>query len=143
MLFENNYLDGKAVLQLLLNNALWYFIGMTTRISSFYDNGTCCITLGCYIALKEHELRVPKWKNTLLSGVVFSANVLFFYMFGDKSELLYSVSIIMSSLSFVWVLYTAGFKFNFQSRCTRQLGHYSYEIYLTKRIVLLIRKVIG
>lgn len=103
---------------ILAINALWYIIGMTMTISAFYYNGTCCITLGCYIALKEQEMFVPKRKTCLLSSMAFGASVLFLYLFGDKSSILHSAAVIAGSISFVWLLYTVGFLFSFKSELT-------------------------
>lgn len=109
-------------------------VGIITKIDSFYYNGTCCITLGCYIALVEHKLHVPKLRYLFIAGDAFGSSVAFLYAFGSMSGLMYSISIIISSLCFLWMLYLAGFVFVLRSTWTRYLGHYSYEIYLSQGI---------
>lgn len=37
---------------LIVLNVIWYIVGILTGVPSFYYNGTCCIIIGCAVALR-------------------------------------------------------------------------------------------
>lgn len=119
---------------ILTLNLIWYVVGVITKVDSFYYNGTCCISLGCYIALVEDKLTVPKFRYLFIVGAAFGFSILFLYAYGSMSGIIYSISIVISSLCFLSVLYLVSFVFDINSTCTHYLGRYSYEIYLSQGI---------
>ena len=125
---------------LFVINVAWYFVGISTKVDSFYYNGTCCLIIGCIVAIKEDELEVPGRWAFLCSAVGLCSSIVILHFYGEKSALLYTVIVAISSTLFVLFLYIAGYYFKFYSNATKYIGRYSYEIYLTQGIAYVVSK---
>lgn len=136
--------DSKKILFcLLVLDVIWYFIGICTGIASFYYNGTCCLIVGCVIAVIEDKIRVPDSLTLLSSVVTLGVSILALHIWGGNSPLLYTVVVASGSAIFVMCLYIVGYKFEFYSDITKSLGQYSYEIYLTQGIAYVLAKEVS
>ena len=124
---------------LIVLNVIWYIVGILTGVPSFYYNGTCCIIIGCAVAIKN-KIKAPS-KAALISSVVgLCFSIIALHFWGEVSSLMYTLTIAISSSLFILFMYIVGYDIRFHSKVTKYIGKYSYEIYLTQGIAYVISK---
>lgn len=136
----------RACVIFLCVNILWYILGYLLELSSFYYNSTICLTLGCFVALKEEKIcRVlSKMMSLTVVTIAFVLSIILLAFGGGKSDLAYSICVIIASFTTIVFLLSLGTKIEFNGAIPRILGSYSYEIYLTQGIAYsLSRQMFG
>lgn len=98
------------------------------------------------MALKEEKIcRVlSKMMSLTVVTIAFVLSIILLAFGGGKSDLAYSICVIIASFTTIVFLLSLGTKIEFNGAIPRILGSYSYEIYLTQGIAYsLSRQMFG
>lgn len=106
--------ETKCLYLLAGSCVIYYLFGFCSGIDGFYYNSSICLLIGYVAAVKEqYFLCLKKRKWLIFSGILFLASLVLLKTIGDKSPTSYSISVIISSVCFVIMIYAAGMKYNF------------------------------